>query len=67
MSATYTLTWRHVTPKGVPTKTKFVSGLPLEDVEERLPELYPVTCWIYVERDDIEFRGKTPRTDRERA
>lgn len=55
----WTLTWRHVTPKGVPGKTEFTTHLSEYELIQLIPKHLSHSCWISAERQDINFRGKS--------
>lgn len=64
---TYLLQWRHSTPKGNPGKVDFKRGLDAEDVSAQILKLLGMTCWIHVEREDLNFAGMSRRKEKARA
>jgi hypothetical protein len=62
----YTLTWRKVTPKGVPSKTDFKSGLQDEELVPEIEKLLPTVCWVYLQKDEINFPGNLTAKPKDR-
>lgn len=58
--------WRELTPKGNLGKFGLLEGLTEDDVLDQLRKLLPKACWLYVQKDEVDFPGNSLRREKKR-
>lgn len=58
---TYLLEWRTVTPKGAPGRMEFKDHLLFDDLVIEMQRVLKISCWVFVQRNDVKFPGKASR------